>query len=129
MSSIEASENSMFSIGPEYPARGPGSDSRRGDRARRNPDLPAESFDFDKCEVVSETALRLALISRSEAALVYIADVLGDLADNAEVCAHLIHALARDPAVITSLVEFKRRCLLTNRYTHSYFLKAEFLGG
>ena len=126
---IETSDNSMYAIGHDHQPRGQGPGLRRGARSKRKLDHSPENFDFDKCDVLSNTALRLAIISRSEPALEYISDVFDDLVDNAEVCAHLIDGLARTPELIASLVELKRRCLLTTQYTHTYFLQAEFLSG
>lgn len=128
------SDASMYTVGPESmtgisnsPNR-PGRRGARGSRAGRVA-LATEQFDFEACNEVSESALRLALLTRSMPALDYIADVIDDLDVNAEVCAHLVNALPRTPDHFPCLTEMKRRCLVSNIYTHAFYLHASFLKG
>lgn len=127
--SIVGESESMYVIGSESHDAIGREASRRGNRGGRRAAHERDDFDFEACDVVSETALRIALLTRSKPALDYIADVVEDLDENAEVCAHLIHALSRAPGMITCLTEIKRRCLIKNVFTHSFFLKATFLKG
>jgi len=102
--------------------------TRRGNRNTHKA-ADAAAFDFDACELVSELALRNALLTRSSEALDYISDVISDLEINAEVCSHLVHMLSRTPDTITFLTEVKRRCLIKNVFTHSVYMQASFLDG
>lgn len=119
----------MYAIGSESIPGSAQTPTRRGSGGGRRAALASENFDFEACDVVSETALRMALLTRNQSALDYIADVVEDLEENAEVCAHVINALSRTPDLIPCLTEMKRRCLITNQYTHSFFMKAVFLNG
>jgi hypothetical protein len=120
---------SVYEIGLDGSPEGSASNTRRGSRSGRIAPTNAEVFDFESCEIVSETALRHALMTRSSVALDYIADVVPDLATHAEVCSHVINTLPRAPNAITFLTEIKRRCLIKNVYTHSIFMQAAFLHG
>lgn len=126
MSTVSESE-SMYAIGSEIYYGSGQVATRRGNGGGRRAAPAPDDFDFEACDVVSETALRIALLTRSKPALDYIADVVEDLEENAEVCAHVIHALSRTPDLITCLTEIKRRCLITNVYTHSFFMRTVFL--
>lgn len=94
---------------------------------RGKPRAGPADFDFEACETIGAAPLRAALMTRSQPALNYMADVVDDLDENAEVCAHVTNSLSRSPDQIPCLFEMKRRCLITNLYTHSFYLKATFL--
>lgn len=127
-SSASAKDNSMYTIGDELTdSRGHG--RARGQRGRRGRGLVSEPYDFDfaGCQDITPASVSAALMSRTEAALDYLALVIDDLEQDHHLCAHVLNTLANSPDVFPYLTEVKRRCLLTKEFTHILICRAVFL--
>lgn len=122
-------DNSMFTIGDElegHLSRGR-TRGQRGKRGRGQP-LESESVDFiGNCTTASIKAVKAALMTRTAAALDYLAQVIDEIEQDPHLCVNVLYSMANSPELFPYITVVKRQCLLTKEFTHIIVCRTTFL--